>query len=283
MLEIILVLDQNPGLWIAACVLFGLLVGSFLNVVISRLPIMMERSWKQECAVLLEQPLAPHEHFDLVKPRSQCPRCGHGISAWQNIPLLSYLLLRGRCANCSNPISMQYPLVEAAAGLLAGLAAAHYGVSWAAIAAIGLALTLLPLAVIDFHTQLLPDSMVLPLLWFGLFANLFEIFVPLHDAVVGAMAGYLSLWLVYHAFRLVTGKEGMGYGDFKLLAALGAWFGWQLLPWIILAASCVGASLGILLMVTKKLQQGQAMPFGPFLAGAGLVVLFGRDFIGTWP
>ena len=272
-------LASSPGLWMLCCLLMGLTVGSFLNVVISRLPQMMEAQWRSECSTLLELDAPQQETLTLARPASRCPGCGTPIRVWQNIPVISFLLLRGRCAACGIGISWQYPVVELAAGLLAVWAAHHFGFGWQAATAIGLAWTLLALAVIDLRTQLLPDSLVLPLLWAGLTVNLFGVFVPLADAVVGAMAGYLSLWLVFHAFRLLTGKEGMGYGDFKLLAALGAWMGWQLLPWIILAASAVGALVGIGLLVTKRLAQGKPMPFGPFLAAAGwLVLLYGQDF-----
>ena len=272
-------LSQSTAAWLSCCLLLGLLVGSFLNVVISRLPRMMQAGWKQECSVLLDLEPPSQETLSLTQPASHCPQCKTPIRAWQNIPLVSWLLLRGRCAQCQSKISIQYPLVELASGLLATWAAWHFGFGWPAVMAIVLAWCLLSLTMIDAQTQLLPDSIVLPLLWLGLLANLFELFVPLEQAVVGAMAGYLSLWSVYWGFKLLTGKEGMGYGDFKLLAALGAWMGWQQLPWIILASSLVGAVFGIAMMATKRLGQGQAMPFGPYLAIAGwLSFLYGEDF-----
>ncbi len=272
-------LSASPALWLFVCGILGLLVGSFLNVVISRLPQMMEAQWRTECSLLLDLDAPQEERVSLSRPASRCPQCATPIRPWQNIPVLSYLLLRGRCAQCQTRIPLQYPAIELSSCALALWAGWHFGFGTAAIAALVLAWSLLALAAIDARTQLLPDSMVLPLLWLGLLLNLWEVFVPLQDAVVGAMAGYLSLWLVYHGFRLLTGKEGMGYGDFKLFAALGAWMGWQLLPWIILASSLVGASVGIVMMLSKRLQQGQAMPFGPYLAAAGwLAFLYGQDF-----
>lgn len=265
--------------WVCVCSIFGLIVGSFLNVVISRLPRMMQAGWRQECSMLLEQEPPHDEPLTLAKPASHCPSCKAPVRAWQNIPVISWLLLRGRCANCQTAISVQYPLVELAAGLLAAWAAWHFGFGWPATMAIVLAWALLALTMIDAQTQLLPDSIVLPLLWLGLLANMFGLFVPLEQAVAGAMAGYISLWLVYWGFKLATGKEGMGFGDFKLLAALGAWMGWQQLPWIILGSSVVGAIFGIAMMASKRLGQGQAMPFGPYLAVAGwLAFLYGDDF-----
>ena len=272
-------LESSPASWLVVSALVGLLIGSFLNVVISRLPRMMEAGWKQECSLLLELDAPEQEPLTLSRPRSHCPQCKTPIRAWQNIPLISFLLLRGRCSQCSSRIPLQYPLVELAAGLIALWAAAHFGYGWQAATAMLLGWSLIALTVIDARTQLLPDVIVLPLLWLGLLVNLFDVFVPIEQAVVGAMAGYLSLWLVYHAFKLLTGKEGMGFGDFKLFAALGAWMGWQQLPWIILASSAVGATIGIALMATKRLSQGQPMPFGPYLAIAGwLAFLYGQDF-----
>ncbi len=272
-------LESSPASWLVVSTLVGLLIGSFLNVVISRLPRMMEASWKQECSLLLELDAPTQEPLTLSRPRSHCPQCKAPIRAWQNIPVISFLLLRGRCSQCATRIPWQYPLVELAAGLIALWAAAHFGYSWQGASAMLLGWSLIALTVIDARTQLLPDAIVLPLLWLGLLVNLFDVFVPIEQAVVGAMAGYLSLWLVYHAFKLLTGKEGMGFGDFKLFAALGAWMGWQQLPWIILASSAVGATIGIALMLSKRLTQGQPMPFGPYLAVAGwLAFLYGQDF-----
>ncbi|MGJ8668506.1 MAG: prepilin peptidase [Oceanococcus sp.] len=281
-MEMLNLLEQSQFAFVAFSVCVGLLVGSFLNVVISRLPRMMQAEWKQECSALLELEAPKNIGLSLSKPASHCPQCKTPIRAWQNIPIVSWLLLRGRCAQCQTGISPQYPLVELAAGLLAAWAAWHFGSGWQAVMAIALAWALLTLTMIDAQTQLLPDSIVLPLLWLGLLANMYELYVPLEQAVAGAMVGYLSLWTVYWGFKLLTGKEGMGYGDFKLLAALGAWMGWQQLPWVILASSAVGAIFGIGMMLTKRLSQGQAMPFGPYLAIAGwLSFLYGDEF-STW-
>lgn len=279
-MQFLQLLAESPALWLLSCTLLGLVVGSFLNVVINRLPVIMESQWRSECTALLEgtEPTEP-ERFGIAYPASHCPSCKSPLKFWHNIPVLSYALLRGRCAACQTRISLQYPIVELCAAGLALWAAAHFGFGMQAVAAIGLAWALLTLTVIDAKTQLLPDVIVLPLMWAGLLVNLFELYVPLADAVIGAMAGYMSLWLIFHAFRLLTGKEGMGFGDFKLFAALGAWMGWQQLPWIILASSVVGAVVGIALMVSKRLNQGQPIPFGPYLAAAGwLAMLYGEDF-----
>lgn len=264
-----------PALFTLLAVILGLMVGSFLNVVVYRLPLMMERQWRSQCAELLEQadPDADRPALTLWGPRSQCPRCGHLIAAKENIPLLSYLLQRGRCAHCNAPISAQYPVVETLSGLLAGVVAWRFGFGWPAAAALVFTWILLAASVIDFRQQLLPDDLVLPLLWLGLLAALFGWFAPLPDAVIGAMAGYLSLWSVYQLFRLLTGKEGMGYGDFKLLAALGAWTGWQYLVTIVLLSSLVGAVFGLALMAFRGRDRQIPMPFGPFLATAGWIAL----------
>ncbi|MDD3483233.1 A24 family peptidase [Azovibrio restrictus] len=259
-------------------IVLGLLVGSFLNVVIHRLPKMMERDWLAQCAELRGESIAEGETFNLSTPRSRCPHCGHQISALENIPVLSYLLLRGKCRSCHASITLRYPLIELGAALLSGYAAWHFGPGWQAVGAALLLWTLLALAMIDMDTQLLPDSLTLPLLWLGLLFNLEGHFTSLPEAVVGAMAGYLSLWSVYWLFKLATGKEGMGYGDFKLLAALGAWMGWTLLPSIILLSSLVGALVGISLMVLAKHGRNIPIPFGPYLAAAGGIALFwGKD------
>lgn len=254
--------------------LFGLLFGSFLNVVIYRLPRMMENDWRRECAELTGAPLPEEETFSLVRPRSRCPHCGHGITALENIPVLSYLFLRGRCRACRAPISLRYPLVEIAAALLAGGCAVHFGVGWQAVAAAALLWSLLALALIDFDTQLLPDQITLPLLWAGLLVNLGDGFAPLPEAVIGAAAGYLSLWLVYWGFKWITGKEGMGYGDFKLLAALGAWMGWTMLPAIILISSLCGVAVGATLIVCARRGRNVPFAFGPCLVLAGVIALF---------
>lgn len=264
----------SPAALAAVAGLFGLLVGSFLNVVIHRLPIMMQREWQSQCAELRGETLAEQPALNLWVPRSRCPACGHTITALENIPVLSYLVLRGRCSACQAPISPRYPLVELCAGALCTAATWHWGASAAALGAIVLLLSLLTLALIDADTQLLPDDITLPLLWAGLGFNLFGTFATLSSAVIGAMAGYLSLWSVYWGFRLLTGKEGMGYGDFKLLAALGAWMGWQLLPVIVLLSSVVGAVIGVILMVLGRHGRGTPLPFGPYLAAAGVIALF---------
>lgn len=252
----------------------GLLVGSFLNVVIHRLPKIMEREWHCQCAELRGEEVSHADHLSLAKPRSRCPACGHAITALENIPVLSWLFLRGRCSACRTAISARYPVVEALTGLLSAFAASHFGFGWVAAGAILLIWCLIALTFIDFDTQLLPDSITLPLLWAGLLFNLPGTFLELSSAVVGAIIGYLSLWSVYWAFKLSTGKEGMGYGDFKLLAALGAWLGWQMLPLIILLSSLVGAVVGIALIVLAKQGRNVPIPFGPYLAAAGLLALF---------
>ena len=274
-------LAGSPALWVLLAVLLGLNVGSFLNVVIYRLPLMMEREWRGQCAELLGQP-APHGEqtpLNLWRPRSRCPHCGHLISAVENIPLLSYALQRGRCAHCQAPISLQYPLVEAVSGVLAGVVAWKFGFGWPAAAALLFTWTLLAASVIDLRHQLLPDDLTLPLLWAGLGVALFGLFADLSSAVIGAMVGYLALWLVYQGFRLLTGKEGMGFGDFKLLAALGAWTGWQSLITIILLSSLVGAAVGLALILLRQRDRQVPMPFGPFLAAAGWMTLLWGEAI----
>lgn len=264
----------DPAALVAVSVLFGLLIGSFLNVVIHRLPIMMERDWRLQCAELAAQPAPTFEPLSLVSPRSRCPHCGRQVAALENIPILSYLLLQGRCKGCGKPIGLRYPLVEAVTGLLFGLAAWRLGPTLAAAGAMLLVAAMVALTCIDFDTQLLPDDLTLPLLWAGLLINLNGTFATLPNAVIGAAAGYLSLWLVYWLFKLATGKEGMGYGDFKLLAAIGAWLGWQLLPLVILLSSLVGAVVGIALIVLARHGRNVPIPFGPYLATAGVIALF---------
>jgi leader peptidase (prepilin peptidase)/N-methyltransferase len=267
-------LESSPPLFIGVCAVLGLLVGSFLNVVIHRLPKMLERGWHAQCAELRGEETAPGKPYNLLTPRSACPHCHHAISALENIPVLSYLLLRGKCRGCHAAISLRYPIIEAISGILCGFAAWHFGFGLAAIGAILLIWALLTLTAIDFDTQLLPDDITLPLIWVGLLFNLYGAFTTLHDAVLGAIAGYIALWAVYWLFKLATGKEGMGYGDFKLLAALGAWLGWQLLPLIIILSSLVGAVIGITLIVAVKRGRDIPIPFGPYLAGGGLIALF---------
>jgi len=267
-------LQTVPAAFVGVCLILGLMVGSFLNVVIHRLPKMLELGWRKQCAELQGEELNAAPAFNLVVPRSACPHCNHAIGALENIPIVSYLLLRGKCKGCGAAISPRYPTIEAASGILCGFAAWHFGFGWTAAGALLLIWTLLALTAIDFDTQLLPDDITLPLLWAGLLFNLSGTFTDLHSAVLGAVFGYLVLWGVYWIFKLVTGKEGMGYGDFKLLAALGAWLGWQMLPLIILLSSLVGAAIGITLIVAVKHGRNIPIPFGPYLAGGGLIALF---------
>lgn len=264
------------GFWVLAAGLFGLAVGSFLNVVIYRLPVMMERQWHAEAhATLHPDAEGPQsERFDLVAPRSRCPSCGHAITWWENIPVLSYVLLRGRCSACGSRIALRYPLVELATGVLSAAIVWRWGAHWDSVAYIVLLWALITLALIDFDTTLLPDSITLPLLWLGLLWHALLHPEQLAAAVWGAAIGYLALWAVYQAFKLLTGKEGMGYGDFKLLAALGAWFGVAALLPIILLSSICGAVIGIALQLLKLTQRGRPIPFGPFLAAAGILMLF---------
>jgi leader peptidase (prepilin peptidase)/N-methyltransferase len=268
--------------WVA--LVFGLCIGSFLNVVIHRLPKMLERGWREECAELAGQPLPQEPRYSLVAPRSACPSCGHAIRAWENVPIVSWLVLGGKCSACRSKISFKYPLVEALAGLGAAYATWRFG---ATVAALGAALFIwftIALAFIDQETGLLPDALTLPLVWIGLLVNLVGGFVPLPEAVIGAVAGYLALWLVFHGFRLLTGKEGMGYGDFKMNAAVGAFLGWKLLPLVILLSSLVGLIFGALQMFAARgrWESGFRFHFGPYLAIAGIVAMFWGDSILRW-
>ena len=262
---------------------FGLLIGSFLNVVIHRLPVMMQRESDNYVAHESGKPLPHTERYNLVVPRSACPQCQHQIGALENVPVISYLFLRGKCAACKTPISIRYPIVEILTGALSGLLIWRFGSGWAGLASLVFVYLLIAMTFIDADTQLLPDDLTLPLLWIGLLLNLSGLFVPLHDAVIGAAAGYLSLWAIYWAFKLLTGKEGMGYGDFKLLAALGAWLGWKMLPIIILFSSLVGAAVGIALIVFARRGRDKPIPFGPYLAAAGLLaMLYGQTILETY-
>jgi len=272
-------LAASPAALVAAAFVLGLVVGSFLNVVIYRLPVMLERDWRRQCEELAgrEAP-ADEKPYNLVVPRSQCPACGRRISALENIPVLSWLWLRGRCAGCGSAISARYPLVELLTAALSAAVAWHFGFTAAGLGALLFTWSLLALSFIDYDHQLLPDNVTLPLLWLGLGFNLWAVYVPLEAAVIGALAGYLSLWTVYQLFRLVTGREGMGYGDFKLLAALGAWLGWQQLPLIILLSSFVGAAVGLAGMVALGRGRHVPIPFGPFLCvAAWIALLWGEE------
>ncbi|OAM52378.1 methyltransferase [Methylovorus sp. MM2] len=268
------VLREEPAFFITFSVVFGLMVGSFLNVVIHRLPKIMEREWRQSCAELQGEELPTEAKYNIVTPRSACPNCQHKITALENIPVFSYLLLKGKCRGCKTAISIRYPLIELLTGLLIGLISWKFGYSGMAVAAWIFTFALIALTFIDFDTQLLPDDITLPLLWLGLLFNLNTGFTDIHSSIIGAVAGYLSLWSVYWIFKIVTGKEGMGYGDFKLLAAIGAWFGWQLLPAVILLSSLAGSIIGIGLIVLAKQGRNVPMPFGPYLALGGIAALF---------
>lgn len=307
--------STSPSAWIALIFIFSLLVGSFLNVVIHRIPIMLDREWKAQAQEILGQvetrptgddgqsadvglkpdpqgsttSSASRAPYNLFLPRSACPKCGAMITGAQNIPVISYLFLRGKCAKCGTKISARYPIVELSTAILSALVAWKFGFTWYAGAALLLTWFLIALSVIDFDTQLLPDNMTLPLMWIGLLLSLVgtvpEIGLPAdtRSSIIGAVAGYLSLWSVYHLFRLITGKEGMGYGDFKLFAALGAWLGWQMLPLIILLSAFTGAVVGIALIVVRGRDRNIPIPFGPYLAAAGWIALmWGDELVGTY-
>jgi leader peptidase (prepilin peptidase)/N-methyltransferase len=273
-------LQAYPALFIAVVTLLGLLMGSFLNVVIYRLPLMLERAWRKECSEFLglESNGAATETFNLILPGSRCPHCKTSVKTYQNIPVASYLFLKGRCAACKAPISLRYPLVEAFTGLVSALVAWRFGYGYETLFALLLTWSLIALSGIDFDHQLLPDSISLPMLWLGLLLSLSGLFADSSASIIGAAAGYLSLWAVYQLFKLMTGKEGMGYGDFKLLALLGAWLGWQFLPLIIMLSSLVGAAVGITMVVAAKRDSSVPIPFGPYLAAAGwIALLFGKE------
>lgn len=274
-MEIFSLLESNLLFFTSCSLILGLLIGSFLNVVITRLPMVLEHSWRFECQQFLdiENNEGNDKKFNLVTPRSRCPSCKHPISSLENIPIISYLLQKGKCKHCNYSISIQYPLVELFTGLLTAYIAFKFGFEWQALMAMLLAWGLISLAVIDFKTTLLPDNITLPLLWLGIIANYFTLFCSLEDSILGAIFGYLSLWSVFQVFKLITGKEGMGYGDFKLLAVLGAWLGWQYLIAIILISSVVGSIVGITLIVTKFLGRDVPTPFGPYLALGGIICL----------
>lgn len=284
-----MLLQQHPAIYLLVIALLGLIIGSFLNVVIHRLPIMMKRAWAAECREFLaseenlsSQREALHTTYNLIAPRSQCPRCGHTIGALENVPVISYLALRGRCAACRAPISLQYPAIEVMTASLSLIVATRYGFGWPTAAALVFTWALIALAVIDLRTQLLPDAITLPGLWLGLLVNTGGMFTDLQSGVLGTVFGYLSLWGVYHLFKWLTGKEGMGRGDFKLLAMLGAWAGWQALLLIILLSSLVGAVVGIGLIVASGRDRNIPIPFGPYLAAAGWIALLWGPQMTEW-
>jgi len=278
------VLTESTPLFLAGVFFFGLLVGSFLNVVILRLPKRLEHDWRCQCEELLEIQSSEGAETppDLVWSRSRCPSCGHAIRAHENIPLLSYLFLRGRCSRCKTRISPRYPVIEGLTGVLFLLVAWQFGATGQTIAGFVLTAFLIALSGIDLDHQLLPDNLTLPLVWIGLLLSLFGVFIGPAASIVGVLVGYLSLWLIYHLFKLLTGKEGMGYGDFKLMGALGAWMGWEMLPLVILLSSLVGAVVGVALLALRRHQSGQPLPFGPFIAAAGWIALLFGDRIVNW-
>lgn len=281
--------STSPAAFITVAFVFSLLVGSFLNVVIYRLPIMLEREWRAQCEETVASPPGdlPAEPFNLMVPRSRCPSCKHQITALQNIPILSYLVLRGKCANCRTPIPLRYPLIEFCTALLTAVVAWRFGFGWEAGAAILLTWSFIAISVIDFDQQIIPDTISLPLVWIGLGLSLFHpvagaeaLFIDPKTAIIGALAGYLSLWSVYQLFKLMTGKEGMGYGDFKLLAVIGAWLGWQMILPVILLSAVVGAIVGIALIVLQGRDRSTPIPFGPYLAAAGWIgMMWGQQIV----
>ncbi|MBP8119505.1 MAG: prepilin peptidase [Shewanella sp.] len=290
-------LNQSPWLFITLSFIFAATIGSFLNVVIHRFPVMMKREWQQECNQYLQEYHAEivtqigidklnkpidsfPEKYNLVVPGSACPKCKTTIKPWHNLPVFGWLMLKGKCAACHAPISARYPIIEFITGLLVATLAWHFGPSWQFVFASILTFVLIALTGIDLDEMLLPDQMTLPLLWLGLIINLNHTFASPTDAVIGAAAGYLSLWSIFWLFKILTGKEGMGYGDFKLLAVFGAWLGWQMLPLVILLSSLVGAVVGITMIVSKRLKQGNPIPFGPYIAAAGwIALLFGQQIV----
>ena len=269
--------QTHPALFVTAVAVLSLAIGSFLNVVIHRLPKMLERQWRNDLAELNAQEIAPTPRYNLMLPRSQCPACGHPIRAVENIPLVSYLVLGGKCSACKARISPRYPLIEALTGALSGYIAWRYGFSWQTLAALVFAWSMIALAFIDLDTFYLPDDITLPLVWTGLLVNMGGVFVDLQSAVVGAVAGYFALWTVFWGYKLATGKDGMGYGDFKLLAAIGAWLGWKMLPVVILLSSCVGALVGVSMIVFARHGRNVPIPFGPYLVMGGLIAMFWGD------
>jgi len=273
---------QYPGIFYTFVILVGLSIGSFLNVVIYRFPLMLEADWKSQCSELLELEQEDKESITLSKPASTCPHCGHKIRAWENIPVISYLILRGKCSDCRSPISAQYPLIELLTGCLSLAVAIKFGVTWQTLFALILTWSLIAMSMIDIHKQILPDDITLPLLWLGLIISISAVFTDPVSSIIGAVAGYMILWSVYQLFKLITGKEGMGFGDFKLLALFGAWFGWELLPLIIILSSATGAIIGILMIVLQKQERNTPIPFGPYLAIAGWISMMWGSQIMQW-
>jgi leader peptidase (prepilin peptidase)/N-methyltransferase len=273
--------EQYPAFYLSSIFVLGLCVGSFLNVVIYRLPVMMQAEWRKDCLEFLEHPAeSEKEKFNLAVPRSRCGHCGHAISSIENIPVLSYLVLGGKCANCKTPISIQYPMVEIFTAVISLVVGWHFGVSLQALAALLLSWCLIAASGIDIGHKILPDSITLPLLWLGILLALFNVFIDLETSVIGAISGYLSLWSIFIVFKLITGKEGMGHGDFKLLAMLGAWTGWKMLFVIVLTSSLVGSLVGITMILLKRTDRATQIPFGPYLAAAGwLTLLWGPDLL----
>ncbi|RKZ42920.1 MAG: prepilin peptidase [Gammaproteobacteria bacterium] len=277
-------LATEPQLLFLFVGILGLIIGSFLNVVIYRLPIMMERQWHQQCAKILNVSVKiPTDPFNLNQPRSHCPHCGHTLKVWENIPIISYIWQRGQCTTCHKSISPRYPLIEIASAILALFTTWHFGIGWPLIGALIFTWALLAASMIDYDHQYLLDDITLPLLWLGLLCNLFGLYTDIESSLIGAMAGYLSLWTVFWLYKIITGKEGMGQGDFKLLALLGAWMGWQVLPVIILLSSLVGTSVGLTLIIMRNHDKDVPIPFGPYLAGAGWInLLWGQQLIETY-
>jgi len=276
--------ETNSWLFFTTVIIVSLAVGSFLNVVIYRLPIMLENEWRSECKEYLElEPDSKEEVFNLSKPDSSCPKCNHKIRAWENIPVISYVFLRGKCSSCGVHISAQYPVIEAITAILSVVVAIHFGFSVETLFGLVFTWALIALTMIDAKTQLLPDNITLPLLWLGILINASTVYTDLQSSVYGAIIGYLILWSIYKLFKLLTGKEGMGYGDFKLLAALGAWMGWQMLPQIILLSSLVGTVIGISMILIKRQKKGTPIPFGPYLAIAGWIAfIWGAEINQSW-
>ena len=280
-MELFNLLEHNPAFFTGTVFVLGLMVGSFLNVVIHRLPLMMERGWQAQCKDYLGESPAEQDPLTLAKPASHCPHCGHKIRFYENIPVLSYLWLRGKCSSCRQAISIRYPLIELLTGVMSAVIAWHFGFGWQAGTALLLTWALIALSMIDADHQLLPDAITLPFLWLGLTLSLFPVFADMRASLIGAIAGYMSLWIVYQLFKLLTGKEGMGFGDFKLLALLGAWLGWQSLPMIILLSSLVGAVLGGAMIAIQGRDRAQPIPFGPYLAIAGWIALLWGERISS--